>query len=104
MTVPGPPPSPAKPTFFRRRFAPLFTEWAIALGLAGLIYWFERSMPAFHEVVNPLYWIIGALIVFGTWRWVRTRAKQRHERRAADRRHADRRDETPDPPIDPPGA
>ena len=104
MTIPDPPATPGKPTFFHRRFAPLFTAWAVALGIAGLIYWFEKSMPAFHEVVNPFYWIIATLIVFGTWRWVRTRASVRHDRRAADRRQADRRHKTPDQPNDPPAA
>ena len=81
-----------------------FPAWAIALGVAGLIYWFEHSMPAFHEVVHPLYWIIATIIVFGTWRWVRTRSKPRHDRRDSDRRHADRRNDTPDRPMDPPAA
>ena len=104
MTAPDSQAAPTKPTFFRRRFAPLFTAWAVALGIAGLIYWFERTMPAFHEVVNPFYWIIATLIVFGTWRWVRTRSKPKHDRRASDRRHADRRNDTPDRPMDPPAA
>lgn len=104
MTVPNSPEPPTKPTFFRRRFAPLFTAWAVALGIAGLIYWFERSMPAFHEVVNPFYWIIVTIMVLGTWRWVRTRSRPKHDRRESDRRHTDRRHDAPDLPIDPPPA
>jgi hypothetical protein len=92
----------SRPTFFTRRFAPVITAWAIALSVVGLIYWFEKSMPAFHEVVVPLYWIIAILLVFGTWRWVRTRGKQEHDRRTTDRRQADRRESTADQPTEPP--
>jgi hypothetical protein len=81
----------ATPTFFRRRFAPLILAWVIALTVAGLLYWIEASFPAFHEVMIPLYWIIGALIILATWRWFRTRG--RGDRREKDRRHADRRHE-----------
>ncbi len=100
MTVPESPIGESKPTFFRRRFAPLITSWVIALVIAGLIYWFEISMPAFHEVVVPLYWIVAALGVFATWKWVRIRGIR--DRRTADRRHADRRDYTADHPTQPP--
>jgi len=104
MTGPDPLDPPTKPTFFRRRFAPLISAWAVALSIAGLIYWFEHAMPAFHEVVHPLYWIIATIMVFGTWRWVRMRSKPRRDRRESDRRHADRRHDTPDQPIGPPAA
>jgi fatty acid desaturase len=81
--------------FFRRRFAPIITAWVLALVVAGLLYWIEASFPAFHEVLIPLYWIIGALIVLATWRWVRTRG--RGDRRGKDRRLSDRRhEEAPD--------
>ena len=79
----------AIPTFFRRRFAPLILAWAVALTVAGLLYWIETAFPAFHEVMIPLYWIIGALIILATWRWFRTRGKG--DRRERDRRRADRR-------------
>ena len=91
-------PEPAKPepkrTFFSRRFAPLATTWIIALIAAGLIYWFEIEMPAFHEVVTPLYGIIASLAVFFTWRWIRTRG--RGDRRRVERRRTDRRDTSGD--------
>jgi membrane protein implicated in regulation of membrane protease activity len=92
MTVPERPKPRTRRNFFDRRFAPLATTWIIALVAAGLIYWFEIEMPAFHEVVTPLYAIIGALAVFFTWRWVRTRHRG-DDRRHAERRHADRRDD-----------
>ena len=86
----------SKRTFFSRRFAPLITTWITALVAAALVYWFETEMPAFHEVLLPIYAIIMTLAVFFTWRWVRRRSKW-GERRHRDRRHADRR-ETSDPP------
>ncbi|HVS59445.1 MAG TPA: hypothetical protein VHE82_02000, partial [Gemmatimonadaceae bacterium] len=70
MTVPEPLKPRHRRTFFNRRFAPLVTTWIIALVAAGLIYWFEIEMPAFHEVVTPIYAIIAALAVFFTWRWI----------------------------------
>ena len=79
------------PTFFHRRFAPLIVAWVIAVVVAGLLYWIEASFPAFHEVMIPLYWIIGALIILATWRWFRTRG--RGDRRGKDRRRVDRRHE-----------
>ncbi len=89
MTVPESPNGESRPTFFHRRFAPLVTSWIVALVVTGLIYWFEISMPAFHEVVVPLYWIVAILSVFATWRWVRIRGIR--DRRSTERRHADRR-------------
>lgn len=86
-----PPVADYKPTFFRRRFAPLIAAWVLALIVAGLLYWIETVYPAFHEVLAPLYWIVGALIVFTTWRWVRTRGKG--DRRGKDRRLRDRRND-----------
>lgn len=91
MTVPEPLQPEHRWTFFSRRFAPLVTTWIIALVGAGLIYWFELEMPAFHDVVTPLYAIIAALAVFFTWRWIRTR-RSSGDRRLAERRHTDRRD------------
>lgn len=90
MTAPEPLKQEPKRTFFSRRFAPLATTWIIALVAAGLIYWFEIEMAAFHEVVTPLYAIIASLAVFFTWRWIRTRG--RGDRRQAERRRTDRRD------------
>ena len=81
----------ASASFFRRRFAVLIAAWGIALVVAGVLYWIEASFSAFHEVMIPLYWIIGALIILATWRWFRTRG--RGDRRGKDRRHSDRRHE-----------
>lgn len=75
--------------FFRRRFAPLIAAWVLAFIVAGLLFWIETSMPALHEVMVPLYWIIGALVILATWRWIRMRGKG--DRRRNDRRLGDRR-------------
>jgi hypothetical protein len=57
-----------------------------------MIYWLEISAPALHDLLLPFYWIILALAIFLTWRWLR--ARSRKDRRGGDRRHADRRDES----------
>jgi hypothetical protein len=78
---------------YGRRPRQLIIVWAVALVLAGLIYWFELSAPAFHEILQPFYWMIGAVTLFLTWRWFR--ARSRKDRRGADRRRSDRRDNGP---------
>jgi hypothetical protein len=99
MTSTEPPRPEPRRTFFSRRFAPLITTWIIAAVAAALVYWFETEMPAFHEVLLPVYAIIVTLAIFTTWRWIRRRRKGgAGERRHLDRRHADRR-ETSDPPT-----
>src|SRR6266540_3133139 len=89
MTQPSSPTPAARRTFFSRRFAPLIAAWLLALIVAALLFWIERSFPAFHEVIIPLYWIIAASTLIATWRWIRTRGKR--ERRRRDRRLGDRR-------------
>ena len=97
MTSIEPPRPEPRRTFFNRRFAPLITTGIIAVVAAALVYWFETVMPAFHEVLLPIYVIIVTLAVFFSWRWIRRRSKG-GERRHDDRRHTDRR-ETSDPPT-----
>lgn len=75
--------------FFRRRFAPLIAAWVLTFIVAGLLFWTETSMSALHEVMVPLYWIIGALVILATWRWIRLRGKG--DRRRNDRRLGDHR-------------
>jgi membrane protein implicated in regulation of membrane protease activity len=65
--------------------------WGVAFFAIVMIYWLEISAPALHELLLPFYWIIFALAVFATWRWLR--ARSRKERRGGDRRRADRRDQ-----------
>ena len=89
MTQPSPSASPPKRTFFNRRFLPLIAAWVIAIIGAGLIYWFEVTMPAFDEVVAPLYAVTALLLLAFTLRFMRTR--HRENRRHMDRRRTDRR-------------
>jgi len=74
-----------------RRPRQLFVVWGVSLVAIGLIYWLESSAPALHELLLPFYWIILALAIFLTWRWLR--ARSRKDRRGKDRRRADRRDQ-----------
>jgi membrane protein implicated in regulation of membrane protease activity len=69
----------------------LLVVWGASLVSIALIYWLEYSAPALHELLMPFYWIIIALAVFLTWRWLR--ARSRKDRRGKDRRRTDRRDQ-----------
>ncbi|HUQ98084.1 MAG TPA: hypothetical protein VM166_01440 [Gemmatimonadaceae bacterium] len=69
----------------------LLVVWGISIGLILLIFWFETSAPAFHEIVQPFYWILGAMAIFLTWRWFRSRSTK--DRRGKDRRSTARRTE-----------
>jgi hypothetical protein len=83
---------------YGRRPRQLLVVWGISIGLILLIFWFETSAPAFHEIVQPFYWILGALAVFLTWRLLRARSPK--DRRGKDRRRTERRtDETEIPPT-----
>src|SRR4051812_48321581 len=75
---------------YGRRPRQLIIVWATLLGLAGLIYWFELSAPAFHKLLRPFYWIILAVALFMIWRGFR--ARSRKDRGSGDRRRSDRRD------------
>jgi hypothetical protein len=67
--------------------------WTVAAVLVGLIYWFERAMPAFDVVVKPVYALVILLAIVFTVRWIRTRGKgDRRDHR--DRRRTDRRNTT----------
>lgn len=66
--------------------------WAVAVAIAGLIYWFELAAPAFHELVAPFYVIILAVAGFASWRWLRSRSAK--DRRGRDRRNSARRGQT----------
>ena len=74
---------------YSRRPRQLFVVWGVSILLMGMIYWLEFSAPALHDLLMPFYWIILAVAVFLTWRWLR--ARSRKDRRGHDRRRADRR-------------
>jgi membrane protein implicated in regulation of membrane protease activity len=75
---------------YGRRPRQLIVVWVVSAALISLLYWFETSAPAFHELLIPFYWIIVAVAVFLTWRWLRSRSPK--DRRGGDRRRTDRRD------------
>jgi hypothetical protein len=76
---------------YGRRPRQLLVVWGSALLLAAVIYWLEFSAPAFHEIVQPFYWMISVAVLFLTWRWFRARSPK--DRRGKDRRRTDRRDQ-----------
>ncbi|MDQ6870765.1 MAG: hypothetical protein M3037_01985 [Gemmatimonadota bacterium] len=87
---------------YGRRPRQLIVVWGFSILLALLINWLETQAPALHELVLPFYWIIGAVAIYLTWRWLRARSKK--DRRGGDRRHADRRDGNDSPGNEtPPG-
>lgn len=77
---------------YGRRPGQLVAVWGSSALLIALIRWFEKAAPAFHEILQPFYWIILAVAFFFTWRWLRSRSKK--DRRGPDRRHIERREDT----------
>ena len=71
-----------------RSLAPLAGPWIACLTLAALVYMFERAMPAFHDIVKIVYFILGVILAIATGRALRTREGRR---RKGERRHGDRR-------------
>ena len=89
-----PPKRPGASFLYGRRLGHLLGPWAGCIVVATLVYIFERQMPAFHDVVKPVYFVIGVVFVIATGRGLRSREGAR---RVADRRHGDRRHgNTPD--------
>lgn len=74
--------------FYGRRLSPLIKPWIACFILAAGVYAFETAMPAFHDVVKLIYFIIGVVFVITTGRALRTREGGRrvHERRRSERR------------------
>jgi hypothetical protein len=73
-----------------RNPAGLIGSWIGGLALVGLIYWFSKRAPAFEDLLTPIYWIIGVILVAATVRWLRTRNSP--DRRGDDRRRTSRRE------------
>ena len=74
---------------YGRSVGPLVGPWIACIVIAALTWWFETRMPAFHDVVRPIYWILVAILIVVTARALRGRGGvRRHgERRHGDRRH-----------------
>lgn len=83
------------PVIYGRRPRQLIVVWGFSILLALLIWWLETQAPALHELVVPFYWIILAVALYLTWRWLRARSKK--DRRGMDRRRTERRDESEAP-------
>ena len=76
---------------YGRKVRQLFVVWGIALLFLVGLYRLELRIPALHEILLPVYWIVFGTAAFFTWNWVR--ARSRGDRRGGDRRSEDRRDE-----------
>ena len=78
--------------FFRgRRPGPLIGPWVSSLIFAGLLWYVETIIPALHDVIGIIYWMLLALVLITTARWLRARSGDR--RASHDRRRVDRRDD-----------
>lgn len=76
-----------------RHAGPLITLWGVVITIAAGLHWMDESQPALHEMVQPLYVILLALMLVTTWRWFRVRGRtdrRRHDRRRTDRRVSNR--------------
>ncbi len=74
---------------YGRSIRQLVFVWVVALAILALLYFFETSAPAFHELLIPFYWITVAVAGFLTFRWLRSRSPV--DRRGNDRRKSARR-------------
>ena len=75
--------------FYGRGLRQLFVVWGIALLLFLGLYRIEVVIPALHDMILPVYWVVAGVTAFMTLRWLRARSPK--NRRGNDRRHADRR-------------
>ena len=77
--------------FYGRRLRQLFVVWGVSLLLLLGLYRIEVIIPALHDMVVPLYWIVFGITAFMTLRWLRVRSVA--DRRGGDRRKGPRRGE-----------
>ena len=77
-----------------RNVLPLLRPLIACVIVAGLIYFFETQMPAFHDVVKIGYFIVAVIFVIAAGRALRTREGSR---RASERRKGDRRGRSEEP-------
>ena len=73
---------------YGRRLGPMLGPLIACAIAAVLVYLFVQKMPAFHDVVKPVYFVIGAAMIIFIGRALRRRTESR---RKGDRRHSDRR-------------
>lgn len=76
---------------YGRGLRDLFVVWGVSLVLIAGLYKVELTIPALHDMILPLYWLILGFTAFMTLRWLRARSPL--DRRGADRRRTDRRGE-----------
>ena len=77
--------------FYGRGLRQLFVAWGVALVLMLGLYRIEVVIPALHDMIVPVYWVIVGITTFITLRWLRARSPK--DRRAEDRRRKARRQE-----------
>ena len=77
--------------FYGRGLRQLFIAWGVAIVVMLGLYRVEVVIPALHDMIFPLYWIIAGVTAFITLRWLR--ARSRKDRRSQDRRRRSPRDE-----------
>lgn len=75
--------------FYGRGLRHLSVAWGVSLLLLVGLYRIEVVIPALHDMIVPVYWVVAGFTAFMTLRWLRARSPQ--NRRGKDRRHADRR-------------
>jgi hypothetical protein len=78
---------------YGRSVRQLFVVWAVSLALVAGLYKVELTIPALHDMILPLYWLILGFTAFMTLRWLRARSPI--DRRGGDRRRTERRTERP---------
>jgi hypothetical protein len=76
---------------YGRSVRQLLVVWGTALVSLVVTYRLEQRIPALHEMLLPVYWVIFGAAAWFTWRWARGRS--RGDRRGPDRRNEDRRGE-----------
>lgn len=84
-----------KRLFHGRSPGPLIGVWLGCFIGAGLVFLLEYELPAFHEVVKILYFVVVIILVIVTARFFRVRARKNRrsgDRRKKERRHEDRAD------------
>jgi len=75
---------------YGRSLGPMLGPLIACAIAAVLVYLFVQKMPAFRDVVKPVYFVIGAAMIIFIGRALRSRLEGR---RKGDRRHGDRRNE-----------